>query len=471
MRKKLLTYVKKFRRAAMLSLVVVAVLAMVPAMVFAFGPDRPTFDYNKAPVNGSTCTSADEAAHDICGSLTGPVFDSFVNTPGYGDEESFVTIAQAPDGNTNPVGDNFSHTLTAVPGQSYWLRIYVHNNANQGKNCSADHLDANGDCTQLDAGSPGIATNTHVQLAFNQGQANGQDLKAYISADNADKVWDEATLTNDANQFSLAYVPGSAVALTNGQNTTLQPLNDDIAGPNGVKLGEDFNGNVNNSGNYPGCFNFVSRIYVKVIAKAPALKVTKQAFVSGTQNEVDGKSVAPGTHVTWKVHFSNLGSDVANNVTLRDTLPQDDTFVPGTLKWYDASQNGVVQNSGNEDIFFNKGGINFGNYAALTDAEKTAGDDSADFTYQTVVGDAPNVCQITNTVFVRTTGTPETSATSTVNVSNASCTPATLLSTPVATSLPNTGPGSVLGLFAGVTAAGALFHRYFLGRRLGRRGL
>lgn len=38
---------------------------------------------------------------------------------------------------------------------------------------------------------------------------------------------------------------------------------------------------------------------------------------------------------------------------------------------------------------------------------------------------------------------------------------------PTPTVLPNTGAGSVMGIFAGVTVAGALFHRYILGRKNG----
>jgi hypothetical protein len=34
--------------------------------------------------------------------------------------------------------------------------------------------------------------------------------------------------------------------------------------------------------------------------------------------------------------------------------------------------------------------------------------------------------------------------------------------------LPSTGPGEVVGLFAGVTILGALAHRLFLSRRLAR---
>ncbi|HSX05403.1 MAG TPA: PKD domain-containing protein [Candidatus Saccharimonadales bacterium] len=48
------------------------------------------------------------------------------------------------------------------------------------------------------------------------------------------------------------------------------------------------------------------------------------------------------------------------------------------------------------------------------------------------------------------------------------CDTATVTVTPP--ELPNTGAGNVIGLFAGVVVAGAIGHRFFLGRKLGRQG-
>ncbi|MEO8104757.1 MAG: hypothetical protein ABI602_00270 [Candidatus Saccharibacteria bacterium] len=49
-------------------------------------------------------------------------------------------------------------------------------------------------------------------------------------------------------------------------------------------------------------------------------------------------------------------------------------------------------------------------------------------------------------------------------------TPPTTPVTPVATVLPNTGAGSVIGIFAATSAVGAVAYRWFLGRRLSREG-
>lgn len=466
---------KKLAGLASAGAAVAVAAVLIPASSVAYGPARPTFDYNKAPLNGSTCTDQDATAYDRCGSLNGPVFDSFVNTPSYGNELNFEQVA--PVNGNNAQTASYGDSLTATPGQEYWVRVYVHNNANQGDNCEASHLDANGDCTQLDAGSKGIATNTHVRLGFDKGQANGFDIQSYISADNANPgtVWDDAYLKNDNNQFSVQYVPGSAFAVT-AQQSTPQPLSDDIAGPNGVKIGESINGNIDGSGNFPACFNFVTHIYLKVKVVAPTLVIHKVAYVSGTSQRVDGTTMSTRGKITWKIYVANEGSDEADNLTIRDVLPKGDTFIPGTLKLYTTNENGTVQTSSGENAFFNAGGINFGQYNPLTAAQDASYSNpdpakwyySVLLTYQTNVTDDQSVCSLTNQAFTRATGVSEVGANSTVNLTCAKP-PVTPPTTTPPTTLPSTGAGSVAGIFAGVSAAGAAGYRWFLGRRLSRQ--
>ncbi|MEK9195762.1 MAG: hypothetical protein AAB914_00155, partial [Patescibacteria group bacterium] len=66
---------------AVLGLSIVA----APSIKAGFFPVRPTFDYNKYSGNND-CNDTSNIARDggRCGSLDGPVFNSFVNTPSYG---------------------------------------------------------------------------------------------------------------------------------------------------------------------------------------------------------------------------------------------------------------------------------------------------------------------------------------------------------------------------------------------------
>lgn len=441
--------------AGALALVIIA----VPVAALAYGPQRPTFDWN--------------TPEGVRGSTTGPVFNSFTNIPGYGDERNFVRLSEAVD--ANPIDDSYSDDLTTAAGKAYWVRMYVHNNANPSLNCAPEHRDATGKCLQIDPGSPGIAVNTRVRLDFDKGRANGHDVKGYVSADNAapQEVWDEGVLRNNDYKFRLEYVPGSAKVLNSAQPNVLRPLSDEIAGANGTQIGyQEMNGAM------PGCEEFITRVYVKVVVKAPVIKVTKQAFKSGTQELLDDKTVAPNTPITWKIRFFNIGNDVANDLTVRDELPAGANLEANSLKLYTNNQNGVVQGSENENTFFNQGGLNLGNYAPLTDQEKASDVDSGLLTFKVTIKDDKKSCELVNRVFARVPDDKEVTDDSRViidrngNQPGYGCEevkPAVAQPKPTArptpTSLPVTGPGNIAGAFLVTTAAGATAHRIYMSRR------
>lgn len=434
------------------------VVALIPVMAFAYGPARPTFDYNKYDPTDPTCRAASND-HGRCGSMNGPVFNSFVNVPNYGDERAFTRISVANPGDTNPVDNDYRHELVAQPGQEYWMRIYVHNNANtQTNNEDLNH----------DGFPDGVARNTRVKLSYLTGRANAFDLKATVTADNAATVWDEAVLRDNNDQFRVEYVPGSAKVLNTAQPNVLRDLNDDPTDADGLLLGYN-----QMDGKQPGCFEYVNRVYVKVVVKAPKILVKKVAFKSGTQDRLDDKIVNQDTHITYKSFYYNIGNDVANDVTLRDTLPAGTDYVANTLKWYTLHQNGVVQTSTQEKAFFHQGGINLGNYAPLTDAQRAQvlanhGDPSLDpysglLTYRVNITPDKKICTLTNTVFARVPGGREKSSKSTVKVNR------TCKETPVKPAkLVNTGPGDVLGIFAATTVAGAMLYRLRLLHKVDR---
>lgn len=418
----------------------------VPTLALAYGPERPTYDFNKYDASDVTCRAP---SNDFgrCGSMDGPVFNSFINVPGYGDERNFALASEAVAGDTNPVDNDYSDDITTEAGKEYWVRVYVHNNANSQTN--TEDLDSDG---FLD----GVARNTRVRLSFVNGLANAHDLKATVTADNAATVWDEAVLRNESAQFAVQYVAGSALILNASQPNVLRSLSDDVAGPNGTQIGYDIA-----DGELEGCFEFTTRVYVKVRVVAPTIRVEKVAYRSGTQEVLDGQTVSPDTPITYKVRYFNEGSEVANDLTIRDRLPAGVTFTSQTLKWYTNNQNGVVQGTNEEDVFFNQGGINFGNYAPLTAEDKANDLDNGLLTYRVTIGDDATVCRIDNSIFARATGVDEVSDTSTVFIDRNGDEPG--LGCEV-TELPNTGAGDIVGLLAMVTIGGAVAHRAVLSR-------
>jgi hypothetical protein len=211
---------KKVPKKLSVSLFVLAAVAIPATVVMAgYGPNRPTFDWNKFDPSKS-CTDPSQAG-GRCGSMDGPVFNSFINNPAYGDERNFARVAPVVAGQS-PTEANFTETANATPGNEYWVRTYVHNDANQNLNG-----------TNFDG--PSVAHDTRVRVAIADGASNGVDVMTYVTANNAkpDKIWDTASLANGNQAFSVSYVPGSAT-LYNGVHQGGTPLSETIASDSGV---------------------------------------------------------------------------------------------------------------------------------------------------------------------------------------------------------------------------------------------
>jgi hypothetical protein len=197
-------------------------LVLVFATPCAFAdwyPPRPIYDYEKAA--GRDCSNPETPAadHGRCGPVDGPVFNSFVDTPSYGDERAFF------DGRLADAAPNTNRNVIDVPngGRDVTLRIYINNNANE------------------DYGHRTTAVGTRVRVALPTGSARALRARASIAADNAtpQEIEDTADLVSDV-PFELEYVPGTARLL---RGTDEYPLPDEIVDQDGTLIGEkDMNG-------------------------------------------------------------------------------------------------------------------------------------------------------------------------------------------------------------------------------------
>jgi hypothetical protein len=176
------------RFSAVVAMVAAAVI--IPAAVFAWGPNRETFTINNP---------SDHVQ-----------FNSITNNPNIGDERNFVGIREV--GSANVWHDNMS----VKEGKEYFVRMYVHNNA---------------------ASSLGLVAE-NVTAKFNLPTSTGKSVQVngFLSASNvgADKngnkgayaeVYDHAVFNSDKN-FNLAYIGGSLKYENN------------VFGPNGTSLPE-----------------------------------------------------------------------------------------------------------------------------------------------------------------------------------------------------------------------------------------
>lgn len=374
---------KKFSKVPKKYLVAtaVALAILVPVAVNAgYGPNRPVFDWN------------DPAQR--AGSMNGPVFNSFINTPTYGDERAFVDAKDSANTSTG----GFADVVDVQPGKEYTIRQYVHNNANQGTNASGQ----------------GVAKDVNVRFKILPGQANGNEVTGYISASNIAEgypstVYDTTKLKNESQAFELEYVTGSARVENNAHPYPGIALPDSVTTDAGAKLGYDVM-----NGNLPGCFEYTAIVTIKVRVKAPAIQLTKRVTTPGSTDWRENINVKAGETVSWLLNYKNTGTGVVNDVTIRDSLPKGLTLVPGSITWFDANHPNGEQL---QDTALSSGGANAGNYSA--------GADGAIRFRTTVDKDVVDkkLCKIDNRAFARATNVPEVTDDASVTIDD--CNPVT----------------------------------------------
>lgn len=333
--KKLRHYLKHLPKRVVFMIAGLGLLAAVPvAMTVAeFYPDRPTFDYNKP------CNPDDNDPYDRCGSLSGPVFNSFVNTPSYGDERAFLDARRSDQ----TAAGSYENVLTNVTegSKEVVIRMYVHNNANQGTN----------------ADGTGVARNTRVRVLLPTGTNDALRARGYINADNATpRVVEDTVDLVGSKEFSLDYVEGSAILYDNDNFKNGVKLSDSIVTSNGAPIGTDAL-----DGKVKGCFEFeaVVQLRVKVIPKEiPEVDFDKVVGIAGKSGWSEEVTVKPGEKIKWLIGFKNTGEATLTNVRVSDKLPPHVSLVPGTVRYIDANQDVVQKDS----PLFTTGGINFNDW-------------------------------------------------------------------------------------------------------------
>jgi len=341
-------------------------LAVAVAVPFAaqaeFFPNRPTFDYNIAG-NGDCSDPANPATQNgRCGSMNGPVFNSFINTPSYGDERSFVDARRSDQ----TAAGSYKNVLPDVTGGSKEIvvRMYVHNNANGTTNASG----------------LGVARNTKVRVALPNVEGSALRAVGYISADNAaPQVVEDTVDFTSTERFTVGYKAGSAIMYNNG------PLNGSKLSDSIVTTGAPIGFDALN-GSLPGCFEYeaVVQITLTVTPKEnPDLGITKQVrkTVAGqTGNWTEEVTAKPGEQVDWLVNTKNVGTVAMTDVVTRDVLPPHVALVPGSVKFTNANGSQTL----NDAPLFG-GGFNAGRYDP---------NDNSLITFTTTLKDDFTACEI-----------------------------------------------------------------------------
>lgn len=363
----------KLTIASFAALAAVAVPAAVIAGYGPNGPDRVIYDWSNPAQR--------EGAFDA------PRFNSYINTPVYGDERAFVDakecVVTGPQCYTQGQSGGYSDQTQVQVGKEYIVRAYIHNDA---------HPSING----ANRDGVGVARNTKFRLQIPEGIANGFTLNGTISADNAipRSVYDTVDLRNNNQLFDVEYIPGSAF-ISNAATPQGRQLSDDIVGPNGTLIGYD-----NMNGIYPGCFEFSAFITIRVKITAPELDVQKRVSKVDMPKLTDSSesiNVKRGDTISWRLDYKNTGSGVIDNVTIRDQIPTGLTLVPNSIVLSTAAGNETLK-----DTALSSGGVDVGDYFP---------NGNGVIRFRTKVDTNREVCEIVNTVYGRADKLPERSDT------------------------------------------------------------
>ena len=289
---------------------------LTPALVSAWGDSA----------NGRPSYTLDQINNgDLGDTIT---FNSISNGK-IGDEKNFVGAKVA--GTTVETWN--ANTINVKDGETYTIRLFVHNNSPKG----------------MDA----IAKDVKATFQVPTTAAKTQTIIGYLDSSNATptRYWDEVKLVADENIY-LEYVDGSAEYSNN--NGTFK-LSDDVI-HTGATLGfTSMNGEI------PGCYGYagVVTINVKVHKTSVASKLQKKVRIKGTKGWYESVDAKVGDEVEYQIEYENLLAEQVKNVTIRDILPTNVEYVQNSTYLYNTTYpNGVLL----QDNTVATSGINIGTY-------------------------------------------------------------------------------------------------------------
>lgn len=299
--------------------------------------------------------------------------------------------------------NGYKDKVTVSNGQRLTLRVYIHNNANPA---------AIGEAAAT-------AKNTHMEVLLPLNKQASSFAAASVTADNANPgtVSDTVDFVG-AQPFTVTFDRNEPVQMTYRPNGTGNYVTNTI--PGAAFVSDSIM--TANFGDWKGCFEYAALVTMTV-------KIQMDVTPPPVIYRCDALTIT--ANVNRSVKISTFTTTATNGATFKNAVVDwGDNSTPLTS----ASPVGQTHQYGQD-----------GTYTITATAHFTV--DGQDVT----AGGPQCKQQVTFTPTKPPVVTPPTTPT-----------------TPAApTKLVNTGPGSIAGIFAAVTAAGALVHRKILSRRLG----
>ncbi len=306
------------KRFSALALIIAAAI-IVPAVTYAWGPNRATF------------TTAHPASY-----IT---FNSITDNPAIGDERNFMQVREASASN-----ETYADSINLNAGKEYVVFMYYHNNAASNLNLVALNSYAKAEIPALVAnGSTGT-------------KANG-----YVGASNANptQVWDDISFKNTTGgDIALRYIPGSATIHSKGA-VDGKTLSDNIV-TSGATLGYSAL-----DGKIPGCNEFAGYVTFRIKADQANFTVSKQVRKTGSTTWSESVAAKAGDTVDYQIEYKNTGTTEQTDVIVKDALPKGVSYVAGSTYLKNASSPSAKNVS---DNLVTNTGINIGSYTPGSNA-------------------------------------------------------------------------------------------------------
>ncbi len=268
------------RVVAILGLVVAIV---IPMAVQAWGPGKRQLFTMQNPADYIT-------------------FNSITDNPRVGAEPNFLKVSR---GNN----EGYSDSMTMEDGKTYYIYMYVHNNAKARLNL--------------------VSTNTRAQLDLPTGANQWKtwyEINGYLWADNAkpNEIWDNILLRSNKEfhieVLSAKYYNNIRTEATSGFDLGRELYTTQGSG-NGALLGYR-----QMDGRIPGCLEYSGYILVKF---RPVFKTTppppppvKQPGYD-IEKTVDKTTAKPGETINYTITARNTGKEDLTNVKITDKLPKN----------------------------------------------------------------------------------------------------------------------------------------------------
>ena len=182
-------------------------------------------------------------------------------------------------------------------------------------------------------GHNAVAENVKVAFSIPSFSSKQLQVNGFIESSNASpsEYWDDINFNSNTNNFHLEYVYGSAMSKTIGDEHESMALGDEIvteATNGGVQIGYNAL-----DGRIPGGLEY--RCYVTVRVRAvfdENFLVEKKVRMNGTKDWSKTVEAKVGDKVDFQIQYKNTSDQRQADVIVKDTLPSNLRYVPGTIK-------------------------------------------------------------------------------------------------------------------------------------------